>query len=314
MLNISYTISPFLIRCLEKTERIRQIILLTPLPPRTEISLRFNAMVSRIENAQKNIQKPLTPEEIKTILLKHSSAEKQENDINSPLHQVVLYKQIFDILSQDWLVTQRSVAGIDLINLFSNVSKDKVKTHLSDIENVLEYLQTNSDNALIQAAIAKYQFTFLEPFSQDTDLFSTLASYLFLYKAGMDFRGLLVLEKCMTMRNDTTRIQYQNAIGRSHLTGWIEYFVQSVSDQLEEILESLKEPFQLKNERQLELNDRQKRILHLLDDPAQVITNRQVQKIFHISQITASRDLAKLTGLGLLFPHGKGRSVRYARI
>jgi len=36
--------------------------------------------------------------------------------------------------------------------------------------------------------------------------------------------------------------------------------------------------------------------------------------MFKVSQITASRDLSKLGALGLLFIHGKGRSVYYTKI
>ncbi len=44
------------------------------------------------------------------------------------------------------------------------------------------------------------------------------------------------------------------------------------------------------------------------------ITNKKVQKLFKVSQITASRDLAKLASVGLLFTHGKGRSVYYTKV
>ena len=49
-----------------------------------------------------------------------------------------------------------------------------------------------------------------------------------------------------------------------------------------------------------DLNERQKVILGILDQPGVSITNKTVQKRFKISQITASRDLSKLAILGLL--------------
>ncbi len=63
-----------------------------------------------------------------------------------------------------------------------------------------------------------------------------------------------------------------------------------------------------------ELNDRQTSILNMLDLPQGSITNRKIQKAYKVSQITASRDLAKLTTLGFLFSHGKGRSVYYTKV
>ncbi|OGK57462.1 hypothetical protein A3H83_03340 [Candidatus Roizmanbacteria bacterium RIFCSPLOWO2_02_FULL_39_8] len=65
--------------------------------------------------------------------------------------------------------------------------------------------------------------------------------------------------------------------------------------------------------RLLSLNSRQREIIQMLEDPKSRITNKQVQKKFSVSQITASRDLAKLTIVGVLFSHGKGRSTWYSK-
>ena len=84
---------------------------------------------------------------------------------------------------------------------------------------------------------------------------------------------------------------------------------------MEQTYQSLQQPtIKIEEEKIGELNERQKVIMTLLDDPQAIITNRTIQKIFHVSAITSSRDLAKLTMLGLLIQQGKGRSVRYTRI
>jgi len=62
------------------------------------------------------------------------------------------------------------------------------------------------------------------------------------------------------------------------------------------------------------LNGRQQSILSVLENPGEKITNKDVQKKFGVSQITASRDLSHLTTLGLLLAHGKGRSVYYTKV
>ncbi len=62
-----------------------------------------------------------------------------------------------------------------------------------------------------------------------------------------------------------------------------------------------------------DLNERQKEIISLVDKPNSKISNKHVQKIFNVSQITASRDLAKLASLGLLFAISKGRSTFYTK-
>ena len=63
-----------------------------------------------------------------------------------------------------------------------------------------------------------------------------------------------------------------------------------------------------------EITTRQKEIMMYLENPTASVTNKTVQKLFNISQITASRDLARLANLGLLLAHGKGRSVYYTKV
>lgn len=153
------------------------------------------------------------------------------------------------------------------------------------------------------------------PESQHTEIFSTMASYIFLYQSGMDCRGLLVLERPWSQERKLFNGYYMTALAKPNVTGWLEYFVKTVCGQLEEVYQSfIQSQTKVEEEKIGKLNERQKVIMTLLDDPQAIITNRTVQKIFHISAITASRDLAHLTMLGLLIQQGKGRSVRYTRI
>ena len=62
------------------------------------------------------------------------------------------------------------------------------------------------------------------------------------------------------------------------------------------------------------LNDRHAEVMNLLERPGSKITNKKVQKMFKVSQITASRDLSQLVRLGLVFSGGKGRSTFYTKI
>src|SRR5262249_1651668 len=159
---------------------------------------------------------------------------------------------------------------------------------------------------------AKLQFRRLLPDTKQTETFSTIASYLFLYQSGMDCRSLLVLEKPWAQERKLFNGYYATAIAKPNVTGWLEYFIKTLCGQLELISQSLAHSQAKKEEEKIgKLNERQKVIMTLLDDPQAIISNRTIQKIFHISAITASRDLARLTMLGLLIQQGKGRSVRY---
>ncbi|MCX6732604.1 MAG: hypothetical protein NTV98_03635 [Candidatus Roizmanbacteria bacterium] len=54
--------------------------------------------------------------------------------------------------------------------------------------------------------------------------------------------------------------------------------------------------------------------MNLFSTPGAKVSNRMVQKKFKVSQITASRDLAKLADSGLIFAIGKGRSTYYTKV
>lgn len=324
MINISYTISPFLSRYGEKLEQLRQGILITTLSPKIELSLQFEATIARINAAFLLLDQSIDKNDIKTILArahfdqisqtKHNLPKKQ-----NPVHsQIIRYKKALDYINQSWLVSNEKVTVSELIKLHDIASPGKLRVSKEQMQEVLDYLESTNDNPIIQAAIAKLVLHALEPFTEGNEAFSTLCAYLFLYRAGLDYRKLIVLESGWAKNMLVYKGQYKTALQKTNITSWIEYFVRSASQQLEEVYQNTtnaqKAHPKLSANSGWELNERQKTILHLFDDPTASITNRTIQKMFKISQITASRDLAKLTALGKLFSHGKGRSVRYTKV
>jgi len=133
---------------------------------------------------------------------------------------------------------------------------------------------------------------------------------------GFVSKGLLCLDEYFKKDFVGYRENVEAVLGNKNLTLWLEYFAGAVVTQLEKTLtEVLSEKYSLDVTRNFfELNDRQKEIMSILDQPNVVISNKKVQKMFKVSQITASRDLSRLSTLGLLFTHGKGRSVYYTKI
>ena len=322
MLNISYTFSPFLLRSYEKINNLRREIVLYPLSPKTELEFRFRATINRIHYGLHLAGTEVSSEQIKKILSSQvylaMQTGKKNTENNSIERQVIRYKHAFDYLKQEWLVTPAPIDVETIITLHEIASEGKLKVSPKQISEVLNYLQATSDSPFIQAAIAKFLFTYMDPFSGENEVISLLCSYLFLYKAGWDIRGMVVLEHALGKEPEQYKSQYHQAVQSLNVTGWIEYFVRVMTEQLEELhasmMASSAEGLVVQKDKSWELNDRQKAILNLLDDPTVMVTNRTIQKMFKVSQITASRDLAKLTTLGLLFAHGKGRSVRYTKV
>lgn len=323
MLNITYTISPRLINELKSIASVRQSILLLPLSLKSELDLQFEFQVDRIYNSLILSGLSANKKEISAVLINYVSYVTQVRRKNSSVSKVDQfiygYKQAMDLLRQYWLVSPRKVDLDTIIKIHNVMFHDKLKIQEKRLTEVLDYMQTASENPVIQAGIAKLAFMALAPFNEGNELTSTLYSYLFLYKAGLDFNSMLVLEEGWATDSKEFFGQYGKATSSTNVTSWLEYYSRMMARSLDQsyrkMLLSVKNVDQQGNSKlATELNDRQRSILALFEDPNYSVTNRIVQKLFKVSQITASRDLAKLASLGLLFVYGKGRSIRYTKI
>ena len=310
MLNISYTISPRLKEYLYKIESLRRQILLTPISPTTELRLRWEATFNRTYYSLNLSGNPLKKQEMLKLLV-----EITHKKMNFEQQEVLKYKAALDRISQNWPGSQNPVNAKDLIELHKIIANGRLRVPQAGLQHLLDYLQAKSENPIIQAGAVSIEIERMQLFETSNKLIATLASFIFLCKYRYDFRSLLAYETAF-VENDYKE-NHERALSSSNLTLWLEYFASCILKQLELVTQSLQKPKSgtLDLHKSFwELQDRQKSILSDLDQPQATITNRQIQKRYKTSQITASRDLAKLTNLGLLFSHGKGRSVYYTKI
>lgn len=320
MLNISYTISPRLKECLYKIESVRKQILLTPISPATELKIRWEAIFNRTYYSLKLSGNPMTQNEMLKVL-----AETAHKKMDPNQQEVVKYKQAQDYIFQNWLGSANQVNAQALIDLHKIIGNGKLRIPQAGLQYLLDYLQAHpklvqrakSENPIIQAAVVNIQIEKMQLFPNHILQISNLASLLFLYKYGYDFRGFLAYEKEWAGKQNNYKEIHERALSSANLTLWLEYFASCILKRIELVAQSIEKPksavLELRESFWV-LNERQKSILSYLDQPKNTITNRQLQKGYRISQITASRDLSKLTNLGFLFSHGKGRSVYYTRV
>lgn len=309
MHTISYTISPVLQQRLREIETTRQRILLHPLSRTSVIKLSWDATVSRIYFSLHLAHNMVTHKEIEQIL-----ASPGRHLLTTSEKEIVNYKRGIDFISRDWLVNAKPIMPSALQTLYKLVTEDKARLLEDELMEILVFLQTSREHTLIQSFIAYLQFTLAVPLNDVSGKVARLLPYLFLYKAGLDFRGLLVLEDYFYHNERLMRELYMAATNKESVTVWIEHFVDRIASQLEETANRLSQMDRTEiTDKLFLLSERQKDILSSFDQPGARITNKKVQQIFRISQITASRDLAKLATLGLLFSYGKGRSVYYMR-
>lgn len=317
MLSISYNISPRLQEYLSKIEDLRKQILLTPIPQAKELRLRWEAIFNRVYYSLKLAGNSMKRNEM-LKLLSEITHKKPSDDQK----EVLRYKDALDFISQNWQGQQNTIDAKAIIDLQKIIGDGKLRVPQAGLQHLLDYLQAEEKNPIIQAAIVNIEMKKMQLFMQYNSQIAHLTTDLFLQKYGYDFKGFLAYEAAwMDQENplaDEFKENHERALSTVSLTLWLEYFAQSVLTQLDVIAQTIKKPkltatVDLK-ESFWQLNERQRSILSYLDQPRITITNRQIQRRYKISQITASRDLAKLTNLGCLLSHGKGRSVYYTRI
>lgn len=312
MLNISYNISPRLKEYLTKIESLRKQILLTPIPPAKELKLRWEATFNRTYACLKLANNPLRKQDMLKLL-----TEITHRKMDLDQQEIVKFKQALDHISQDWLGSENAVNAQAIIELGRIVGNGKLRVPQAGLQYLLDYLQTRSENPIIQAAIVNIEMEKMQLFEEKNRLVSFLASLVFLYKHGYDFRGFVAYETQWIEEVNSFKDNHDRAQASISLTLWLEYFAGCILNQLELVTQMIEKPKVATLDLRKsfwELNERQKSMLNYLDSPQVTITNRQIQKRYKTSQITASRDLAKLANLGYLFSHGKGRSVYYTRV
>ena len=312
MLNISYNISPRLNEYLSKVEDLRKQILLTPISQELELRLRWEAIFNRIHYALKLAGNPTKKKDVLKLL-----SEVTHGKLNEDQKEVLRYKDALDYISRNWQGSQNAIDSRAIIFLHSLIGYGALRVPKAGLQSLLDYLQTEGEGPVIQAAIVYIEMEKMQLFTEFNTQIAHLTTDLFLHKYGYDLNGFLAYETAWMEDENSFRENHERALNTVSLTLWLEYFAQKILQQMESLIRSIKNPRLTtvdSKESFWQLNERQRIILSLLDQPQATITNRQIQKRFKTSQITASRDLTRLTNLGHLFSHGKGRSVYYTKI
>jgi Fic family protein len=98
------------------------------------------------------------------------------------------------------------------------------------------------------------------------------------------------------------------------LTGWLEYFVEGVNVSIalvkERVVRLSSERLRKARRGQIALSERQMRIVEFMNQSGK-ITNRDIRKMFRLSDEGALKEIKKLVSLKVIKSEGKGRSLYY---
>src|SRR6185437_15319974 len=154
MAPIAYTITPYLIRYLNRLEMVRQQIILYPLSPKRELGLTFQATVERVHFGLALLDIPVHPENIKTILANQIvfAMQKKENYNDKIQNDILRYKKSLDYIKREWYLSTQSISVDTLMHLYSLSGDPETKISEHDLEDIMKYLHASADNPFIQAA------------------------------------------------------------------------------------------------------------------------------------------------------------------
>lgn len=310
MINFSYTVSPFLKKQLEDLDQVRDSILLTLISPQDDTRLRWEVLIERVTASSYLSKNPLKKSEA-IQLLGHLSAK----DTTSTQDVGLKYRRGYEYIQQNWIMNDEIISPFHLVALYHLVSSKELSIPHKDLSTMLSFLQVNPEHPVIQAAIAYIIFYQMLGANQESKSLSILLAYLFLYKNGYDLRGMLNLEEYIEHYENSFFEVVGVSLQTKNLSAYLDHFTLAVVTQAEKGLERIKaRRFKVElPDSYFQLTERQKELLSLFERPSSKITNKIVQHHFKVSQITASRELSKLAGLGLIFSMGKGRSVYYTK-
>lgn len=318
-MNLSYNVSDHLKTYLDKIEKLRSDVALYPLSPKNELRLKWDASMERIIWALALTNSPIS----KTQIIKILKSTSHKKRLSKEESDVLGLRDGMRNIRENWMVTKNSVTQKTIKDLYEisckpSMGKMTGMTELSrkQIETVLTYIENGHDHPIIQAGIIQPQIINIVPFDNGNGRIARLLSYLMLYRGGYDMRDMLILEEYYKRDIVTYKRMVEAAKLQGNLTIWLEYFTYGIGKALEKTLKTMRD---LKFAETIsapywKLSSRQRKIIEKLENPDEKITNKDLQKSYGISQITASRDLAHLVSLGLLLAHGKGRSVFYTRV
>lgn len=277
MISLSFNLSPEIKTSLTQIDTFRQEILLTPLTQTRLLELQWNSRLAYLTSWE-------------SLLGKHRVSTAK-------------LTVAFDHVRQAWTGSPVSVTTGVIAPVGKLLgSRDAEGT---DAEKVLAYLDSDSIHPVLQAAIAHLHFA--------PSALAFVVSLIYLARRGYDPNWMVCIDQFWPSNQESYRKILSQSKNVASITPWLEFYSQGALHQFGLTHRKVSHPSAETGRGIWTLSDREKMILNLLEKLGTSITNRHVQKHFKISQVTASRDLAKLASLNLIYPHGHGRSVYYTR-
>ena len=204
--------------------------------------------------------------------------------------------------------------GYDIIHYEAPPPKD-VSSQMIDFLNWIN--ENDNENPLLKVAIAHLWFVIIHPFDDGNGrLTRTITEMLLARSENTTLRFYSMSAKIQKEKKEYYYILEQTTTGELDITKWLEWFFDVLSrsiDDSESVIDNVikKAIFWQKNSFMITNKIQQDIINRLFDGFKGNLTSGKVEKIFKISQDTATRLLKDLVDKGILEVRGGGRSTHY---
>ena len=311
MKSFSYTKSQALTRELEKVEELRKKLHFTPLSSWEKQNHRWDTLLDSLFYSLALADKKTDRAEIILIL-----NPKGVSSLTKSQQEILRFRKTLDSLYHQWMARNQTLTADMLLDLYHSIYKVNINIDKEALESNLRYIQANPDNPLLQSALAQITILGNELFGRESGQMAHLISLIFLYNHGYDFRRMLGIDEYYYQHKDRFSKLITQSLRDPNVTPFLEFVVEATEAQLIKLLAKITAKNLITTDQSsiLLLTNRQQDILGAVHAPGSKISNKDLQRIFKISPITAARDLAKLTSLGFLFSIGKGRSTYYTKV
>jgi len=338
--NFKYTNK--IVRNLTAIAASRTFILNAPLIPKWEISLRREATLKSAHSSTAIEGNPLSLEEVsklaagrdimvqrkdkqevlnylKALEMIPDFAEKEPFTVKNflKLHKIVTDKTLENpgdegvFRNREVFVGNRFTGEV----VYKPPSTDKVSLLVDSFLDWFNSKEVIEIDSVIHAGIAHYEVVRIHPFIDGNGRTARIMATLVLYKRGFDVKRFFTLDDYY----DSDRNSYYKALKSVDqetldLTGWLEYFTEGVAVSIKAVRDKVvglsKDIKYLKERGQVALTERQIKIVEHIIEKGN-ITNRDIRKMFNISNRAAMDEISKLIGMEVLKKVGKGRSTKY---
>lgn len=331
-----------IVRLLTRISAAREVILNSPLIPRWEVTLRREAIIHSAHSSTSIEGNRLSLEQVSDLaqgrevmatrkdkqevlnylkalenLGKLTKGEKiTEKDILN-IHQI-LTKDTLENPSDCGVYRNRYVVVANRLTgevFFRPPKNEDVPRLIKDLVKWINSKEAKELDPILEAGIGHYEFVRIHPFADGNGRTARVLATLILYLRDFDTKQFF----CLDDYYDSDRQAYYRALQSVDqetldLTEWLEYIVEGVNVSIESVKERV---IKLSSERlrkakrgQVALTERQMRIVEHINLNGK-IANKDVRKMFNLSDEGALKEIKKLVKLEVIKSEGKGRGLYY---